>query len=252
MASNNTIILDSYLYKSSPFFCSSIVLQSSILHPFRNESFTVQVTVTSTHPTHSLSPYLVSICYSYKHCSTAYLNTFTPFRILLWTITKHLFFKMRFSNQLFALVLSLPLAYAGNQITFVPQDDQPRMIYFTPNPGFANIPDLFAPAGKTVSATFPNGWQGNFKAPHSDADKNGNWILGEITFQGGDDSKQTSYDVSAIVNKTDGSGIHWLYPTSGNGAKSGCNTFPCKTAYVAWDDTQTQTTYETTLTCLLG
>jgi hypothetical protein len=159
---------------------------------------------------------------------------------------------MRFSNALFTLAFSLPLAYAANLITFIPQDDQARIIYFTPNPGFANIPDLSAPAGQTVSVTLPHGWQGNFKAPHAGADRDANWILGEVTFQGGSDHQQNSYDVSAIVNKTDGTGIHWLYPTSGNGIKSGCDKFPCGTAYVGSDDVQTQTTYETTLTCLLG
>ncbi|PQE05006.1 DNase1 protein [Rutstroemia sp. NJR-2017a BBW] len=159
---------------------------------------------------------------------------------------------MRFSNTLLTLALSLPLAYADNLITFIPQDDQARIIYFTSNPGYAIIPDLYAPAGKTVSVTLPHGWQGNFKAPHAGADKNANWILGEVAFQGGDDHKLISYDVSAIVNQTDGTGIHWLYPTSGNGFKSGCDTFPCNTAYVGSDDVQTRTTYETTLTCLLG
>ncbi|PQE32825.1 DNase1 protein [Rutstroemia sp. NJR-2017a WRK4] len=106
---------------------------------------------------------------------------------------------MRFSNTLFTLALSLPLAYADNLITFIPQDDQARIIYFTSNPGCAIIPDLYAPAGKTVSVTLPHGWEGNFKAPHAGADKNANWILGEVAFQGGDDHKLNSYDVSAIA-----------------------------------------------------
>jgi L-rhamnose isomerase len=159
---------------------------------------------------------------------------------------------MRFSNALFALVFSLPLAYADNQVTFIPKDNQPRMIYFKPNDGCANIPDLYAPAGKTVSVTFPYRWQGNWKALHEDADKNGVWTLGEVTFQGGNDGQQTSYDVSAIDNHTDDTGVHWLYPASGNGIKSGCDKFPCNSAYTASNDVQTQTTYETALTCLLG
>ncbi|KAM3076345.1 hypothetical protein ACMFMG_007166 [Clarireedia jacksonii] len=159
---------------------------------------------------------------------------------------------MHFTGALFALVLSLPLALAVNQINFIARDDKDRFIYFTPNKGYALIPKVPVPVGKPASVTLPDGWQGNFIAIHRDADQNGNWILGEVTFQGGTDKMQTSYDVSAIVNQTDQTGIHWMYPGSGNGIKSGCDHFPCGTAYTAWNDVQTQTTYETVLTCLLG
>jgi hypothetical protein len=38
---------------------------------------------------------------------------------------------------------------------------------------------------------------------------------------------QTFYDVEAIDNCCDNSGMKWLYPASGKGVHSGCDKFPC-------------------------
>lgn len=81
-----------------------------------------------------------------------------------------------------------------------------------------------------------------------------------VAFQGWNDL--TYFDVSAIVNPNDHAGVKQMFPASQlnsqsrhmvSGAKfSGCEVFPCSTAYYLADDVQTVTTDEVDLVCTLG
>jgi hypothetical protein len=63
-------------------------------------------------------------------------------------------------------------------------------------------------------------------------------IRAEVTFDGY--AGATYYDVDAIDNCRDNTGVKWLYPASGAGVHGGCDSFPCDGAYKKWDDIQTR------------
>jgi len=158
--------------------------------------------------------------------------------------------------KLAAFLATAALAAAANTITFVSQDSAKRTIYFTSNPGSAQIGNVIVPGGAKVAVTIPDKWQGNFYSV-SDGSENIPGMLGEVAFNSW--AGQTFFDVSAIVNPNDKNGIKKLYPASTAKASltstlivSGCDSFPCSNAYYLPDDVQTKATQETDLICTLG
>lgn len=151
-------------------------------------------------------------------------------------------------------VAAAAVVKATNTVTFVGQDSTSRKIVFTPSSGHEEIDSITVAGGATETVEFPTGWIGNWFAQCEGAD-NTQGMLGEVTFQGWNDI--TYFDVSAIVDANDHNGVHMMWPASENSAStktkmSGCERFPCNTAYYLPDDVQTVTTTETELYCTLG
>jgi hypothetical protein len=155
---------------------------------------------------------------------------------------------MKFSSTaLFAAFFSF--ATATNTIHFVNQDSTTRTIYFTANPGLANLSPLVIPGSQTINQDFPDKWIGNWYSV-SDGAANKPGMLGEISWNSWNGI--TFFDVSAIVDPTDNNGVKMIFPINDQTLVSGCHTFPCGNVYVKPDDIQTQATTETELVCLLG
>ncbi|KXX78751.1 hypothetical protein MMYC01_203637 [Madurella mycetomatis] len=111
---------------------------------------------------------------------------------------------------------------AGNTITFVSQNRSPRTVYFTSNPGFANIDDVHVPGGASVAAPIPWGWEGNAYTAI------------------GSRPVVPSMLMEVAYNKA-----------HGNGPTSSCGIFPCGNAYYHPDDIQTKSTQQTDLIVIL-
>ena len=138
-----------------------------------------------------------------------------------------------------------------NSIEFRSQDSTTRTIVFRPNvPGDWKPDNLIVPGNDHAVANFAPGWQGMFysiSAPLKPEDVE-HGMLGEVTF----DESKTWYDVSAIDVPGDHVGVKQLFPLTEEGVKSGCEVFPCDTAYYLPDDIQTQATNDHHLVCTLG
>ncbi|KAI0122900.1 DNase1 protein [Xylariales sp. AK1849] len=162
---------------------------------------------------------------------------------------------MQFFNKLAAFAaVAVATVSATNTVTFQNQDNTERTIVFTPSNGYSNVDSVKIAGMGSLTVNIPESWIGNWYSV-SDGAENVPGMLGEVTFQGWDDI--TYFDVSAIVNPTDVNGVKKIYPASQVTASvksliSGCDNFPCNTAYYVWDDVQTVTTKETDLICTLG
>ncbi|ESZ89562.1 hypothetical protein SBOR_10053 [Sclerotinia borealis F-4128] len=100
-------------------------------------------------------------------------------------------------------------------------------------------------AGDTHWLEVPYGWNGNFVAFVIGSAPKEDRVLAEFAFQV-DGRIGTWYDVSAVTTHNDQEGVHWIYPLSEAGDKSGCETFPCETSYKVWNhDKNTKYTTDT-------
>lgn len=150
-----------------------------------------------------------------------------------------------------ALTLAALAAIAtANTVDMVSQDNKSRQVHFVPQEGSPEIPSMTLSGGETKTATFPDGWIGNWYCVIDGEEDTGNGMLGEVRWNG--DSGLTYFDVSAIVNPDDHHNVKELYPKSSKEPLSGCQTFPCSNAYNEPDDIQTKSTPETELECLIG
>jgi len=162
---------------------------------------------------------------------------------------------MQFFTKIAAIAAVAATAVsAANTVTFVSLDNTARKVVFTPSDGNAAVDSIEVAGGATQTVTFPTGWIGNWFSV-SEGASNIDGMLGEVTFQGWNDI--TYFDVSAIVVPSDHDGVHQMWPASQNSdatktLMSGCDVFPCNTAYYLPDDLQTVTTTETDLYCTLG
>ncbi|KAL2285919.1 hypothetical protein FJTKL_07411 [Diaporthe vaccinii] len=148
-----------------------------------------------------------------------------------------------------ALFASAILAGVINQVTFVSIDDTNHTIHFTPNASLASVESTDVPAGQNVTVTIPDSWVGNYYAVSFGAE-NIPSMLGEVNFNswGG----LTYFDVSAIVDEDDHSGVYMMYPIDTEQPVSSCTTFLCNTLYRLPDDIQTKATTSTHLVTTLG
>lgn len=149
-----------------------------------------------------------------------------------------------------SMVAALAAVASANTIEFVNQDTVSRTVYFTPSAGKASIPSITLGGDKnTTSVDFPTGWIGNWYSV-SKGSKNVPGMLGEIAWNGWGGNHY--FDISAIVNPDDHSGVKMMYPKTSQKPVSGCQSFPCSNAYNLPDDIQTLSTTESTIVCLLG
>ncbi|KAK0754511.1 hypothetical protein B0T18DRAFT_386375 [Schizothecium vesticola] len=135
---------------------------------------------------------------------------------------------------LLSLVSVLEPVRAGS-ITFNSEDGVGRVIHFTGN---GEIGELHVGPGESIAQDFPDGWTGNFYATCDGCD-DAPGMLGEVAFDGFEG--KTFYDVSAIVDPNDHTGVHRFAPGSGDGEEAGCDEFPCpESTYYQPDDVQTK------------
>lgn len=147
-----------------------------------------------------------------------------------------------------ALVASAAAVSAGT-VTFWTLDNVQRTIYFTGNPGSANIASVVVNNKENTTVQFPEPWVGNFYAVQ-DGQANNPGMLGEVNFSGW--NGLTYFDVSAIVDPNDQDNVKQMWPKSSQQPMSGCEVFPCNNAYWLPDDIQTKTTTESDIITTLG
>ncbi|KAH8664279.1 hypothetical protein BX600DRAFT_436837 [Xylariales sp. PMI_506] len=158
---------------------------------------------------------------------------------------------MQFTTKLAGLAAVAAAAVSAHNVKFVNQDGTTRSIIFT---GTSAISTLTISGNSNASVTLPSGWQGNWYSV-SEGAEDVPGMLGEVALDAWDGISY--FDVSAIVNPNDKDGVKLLYPASQDGVNpktcySGCEVFPCNTAYYAPDDVQTVSTSDTDFICTLG
>ncbi|KAF4581842.1 DNase1 protein [Ophiocordyceps camponoti-floridani] len=134
-------------------------------------------------------------------------------------------------------------------VTFWTLDQAQRTVYFTSNPGSAQMTPLQVSGQQNSTVTFPDNWAGNFYAVQNGG-QNKPGMLGEVQFSGW--LGKTYFDVSAIVDGSDRSNVKQMWPKTGQTPMSGCEVFPCNNCYWLPDDIQTKVTDETDLVTTLG
>ncbi|KAM3070176.1 hypothetical protein ACMFMG_003785 [Clarireedia jacksonii] len=107
------------------------------------------------------------------------------------------------------LLIFTSLATATNTLTFHNLFPTPRLLQFIPVSSSYAIPQRLIPAHSTLSISTPL-WNGFFKAVSPDTPEHGpeNSIVGEVCFECWQGI--TFFDVSAIWNCCDNSGVHWM------------------------------------------
>ncbi|PSR80581.1 hypothetical protein BD289DRAFT_462442 [Coniella lustricola] len=151
---------------------------------------------------------------------------------------------MQFKN--IALLVAASMVSAQNTVTIKSMDGTDRTLVWT---GTSSIADTSVPAGESVDVDVPTGWTGNFYSYSSGA-SNTPGMLAEFAFNsfGG----VTYFDVSAIVNPDDTTGVYQIYPTDTESPVSGCQTFACDNAYYLPDDVQTKSSSSSSFVVTLG
>jgi len=156
---------------------------------------------------------------------------------------------MQFISTILFAATALATMATANMVHFVNQDSTTRTIVFTGQEGMETPENLVIEGLGTGNATFITGWIGNwYSVSEGEEDRPG--MLGEARFDGF--AGATYFDVSAIVNPDDHSGVKMLFPKNSDKPVSGCQTFPCSNAYNKWDDVQTLSTDDNELICLIG
>lgn len=149
-----------------------------------------------------------------------------------------------------AILASAALASATNQVTFMSMDSTDRTVYFTPSSGQSDIDATTVSGGASITVEFPDAWIGNWYAVPTDAENTAG-MLGEVSFNSWGDL--TYFDVSAIVNPDDTTGVYQMYPADSEDPVSGCPTIEgCTNLYIGSDDVQTKSTTSTHLISTLG
>lgn len=155
---------------------------------------------------------------------------------------------MHFISSILALAGSATLAHAGT-VTFWTLDDVQRTIYFTSNENAYPMDPVVVNNSEQTTVTFHDDFVGNFYAV-TDGSENVPGMLGEVKFSGW--GGKTFFDVSAIIDPNDHSGVKQMYPADSQWPMSGCVVFPCDNAYYLPDDVQTKVTEESHIITTLG
>lgn len=140
-------------------------------------------------------------------------------------------------------------ANAANTVTIKSMDNTDRTVVWTPSPGSSAMADTTVAAGQNVDVSVPTGWTGNFYAYTTGA-ANTPGMLAEFAFNSW--ASSTYFDVSAIVNPEDKTGVYQMYPADTKTPVSGCAGFPCSNAYYLPNDIQTKSTTSDHIIVTLG
>ncbi|KAJ4388937.1 hypothetical protein N0V93_006399 [Gnomoniopsis smithogilvyi] len=151
---------------------------------------------------------------------------------------------MQFKNLVVAALASV--VSATNTVTLKSMDSTDRTVVWT---GTTEVDDTSVPGGESVNVTLPDGWTGNAYSYNSGA-SNTPGMLAEFAFNSY--AGATYFDVSAIVNPDDTTGVYQMYPADTASPMSGCMTFACSNAYYLPDDVQTKSTTSSTIIVTLG
>lgn len=138
--------------------------------------------------------------------------------------------------NILAVACMATVAIADNTVTFMSMDGTGRTVVWT---GSSPIEDTIVPGGQSVSVSVPTGYTGNAYSYNDGAD-NTPGMLAEFAFNSW--ASSTYFDVSAIVNPDDHSGVFQMYPADTQTPMSGCQSFACGNAYYNWNDVQTKST----------
>jgi hypothetical protein len=113
-----------------------------------------------------------------------------------------------------------------------------------------DMPDVWVGPQQSVDIQYPSVWEGAFRSCREDQICHHPAVRGEVClncYEG-----KNWFDVSAVDNATDQTGIHWLRandrPDHPEGY-SGCEKFPCPTCYLNPNDEQTKRPTFADLTC---
>lgn len=151
---------------------------------------------------------------------------------------------MQYKNL--AVLALASLVSADNTVTFMSMDSTDRTVVWT---GTSEIPDTTVPGGQSVSVSVPTGWTGNSFSVSAGAEMTPG-MLAEFAFDSY--AGATYFDVSAIVNPNDHSGVYQMYPADTESPVSGCESFACSNAYYQADDVQTRSTTSDHIIVTLG
>lgn len=148
-------------------------------------------------------------------------------------------------NKLAILALA-SLVSAENLVTLKSMDNTDRTVVWT---GSSSIPDTSVPGGESVTVSIPIGYNGNAYA-YSTGAENIPGMLAEFAFNSY--AGATYFDVSAIVNAEDKTGVYQMYPADTKTPVSGCTAFACTNAYYLPTDIQTKSTDSSHIIVTLG
>ncbi|KAB8294791.1 hypothetical protein EYC80_006752 [Monilinia laxa] len=107
--------------------------------------------------------------------------------------------------------IAATVVHGHNTMTFISNDNEDRILSFRCNPNSLEIDDIDLPGGAVYTHQFPESWQGNIMAKKPDSTVPVHRVVAEICFQ---PDQFTYYDISAIDNHTDNSGIHHMHPVN--------------------------------------
>ncbi|KAI9649262.1 hypothetical protein NHQ30_001832 [Ciborinia camelliae] len=155
-----------------------------------------------------------------------------------------------FTKFLFAILPFAVLVATHNTITFNSDDYEYRTLSFTCNVGCKLMEDIPLPGKSSVTVQFPETWTGTIMAKMNGCNVPVHRILAEINFEPG----MSFYDISAVDNTTDNSGIRFMHPVGlyDRYHRPGCDWFPCDNCYIDPPDKQTRTTTLTDFICEVG
>ncbi|KAA8569097.1 hypothetical protein EYC84_000767 [Monilinia fructicola] len=100
-------------------------------------------------------------------------------------------------------------------------------------------------SGSVYRHQFPELWEGTVMAKKPDSVVPVHRVVAEICFKPGEPAY---YDISAIDNHTDNSGIHHMFPVNAPLSeyfRPGCDWFPCNNCYIMPTDPHTRASDET-------
>ncbi|KAF7889481.1 uncharacterized protein EAF02_001896 [Botrytis sinoallii] len=148
---------------------------------------------------------------------------------------------------------TIPRDTPRNTIEFLSFDKEDRVITFTSHPQCEDLADIHHKGGENFTIEIPLNWGGTVIARKYDAVHPIHRVQAEFQWQGFEG--KTHYDASAIDNRTDNSGIRFVYPAGQADVyelRSGCTVYPCDNAYLLPDDVQTKVTRQTDMVIEIG
>jgi len=142
--------------------------------------------------------------------------------------------------------LALVSSASAVRITFVNQDDAPRkIVHWAAEAGLypsAEIPERWVGPYETIHIDYPAPWwNGAFRSCKADQVCHHPAVRAEVCLNCNEG--RNWFDVSAVDNHTDNTGIHFIRandkPYDDDGW-SGCVEFPCPTCYLYPNDERTK------------